>query len=122
MVSGDRQDCRLDHGGSNGESVRFVSLDEGALASGVIHHIFVCDPEGNRNDDLVARIDQGLGEIEDDVLATHRHDAFRRLVTGAEIRLVPLDDSLFQLGGSARGSVLGEILIERANGRGGFAL
>src|SRR5262249_42221125 len=52
-----------------------------------------------------------------DMLSADRSDAFGRLVVGAEISLVPLANGLLELGGTARGRVLGEILIEGANRR-----
>ena len=92
-------------------------MHEHAFSAGVIHHVFVCHPERNRDYDLITGVNDGLSEIENHVLAAHRYDAFRRLVIGSEIGFVPLADSFLQLHRSAGGCVLGEVLVERANRR-----
>jgi hypothetical protein len=59
-----------------GEAFGFIGLDEDALAAGVIDHVLVGDPVGDGDDDLVAFIEEDLGEVEDGVLAADGDDTF----------------------------------------------
>ena len=63
----------------------FVGLDEHAFAAGVVDDVLIRDPVRDRDDDFVARIEQHLHQVEDDVLAAHGDDAFVGRVVGAVI-------------------------------------
>ena len=91
-----RRDVLLDHRGGQAKAFLLVGLDEHALAARIVHDVFVGHPVGHRDDDFIARIDQRLGVVEQHVLAAHRDDALGRLVIGAELGLVPVDDSLLR--------------------------
>ena len=93
-----------------------IGIDEDALAAGVVDDVLIRDPVRDRDDDFVAGIDQHLHQVEDDVLAAHGDDAFGGRVAGAEILRVALADRLLQLLRAAGRRVLGEVLVDRADG------
>src|SRR5271169_5409802 len=104
---------RLNHRSRQGEAVLLVGFDEYALAPGVIYYILICDPIRHGNDDFVARVDQRLRQIEDDVFAAHADDALRRFVVRPEIFRVTRAYRLLQLGSSTGAGVFGEVLFDR---------
>ena len=91
------------------KALLFVGLDEHAMPASVVDHVFISHPVRHRNDDLVARIDQRLGDVEYGVLAAHRNHAFGHAVVGTEIFLMPLADSFAQFLRTAGGGVFGEV-------------
>src|SRR5580704_18177799 len=103
--------------GGESESVGLVAFDENALAARIVHHVFIGDPIGNRDDDLVSVLNQRLHYIENRVLAAHRYQALRGRISGAVIVMMARANGLFNLNRSAGGRVLGEVAVDGCDGR-----
>ena len=110
-------DLARDVVGGESEAVGLVAFDENALAARVVHHVFVSDPIGNRDDHFVAVLNQRLHQIEDRVLAADCYQALRGRVSGAVIVMMPRANGLLHLDGSAGGRVLGEVGVDGCDGR-----
>ncbi len=106
------REIRLDGLGVEGEAAVFVSLHENALRAGVVDHVFVCDPIGNGDEHLVARIEQRLRQVKDGVFATDRNHALGRRIIRAVIGTMPVADRILKVGDAARCSVLSEISVD----------
>src|SRR5208282_1523577 len=111
-----RRDGGLDVASEQAEAVVLVGLDEDGLAAGVFDDVGKTDPAGDGDDDFIAGIHKHVDGVEDGVLLADAHDTFGGLVGGAELRGVPFADGLAQGLDAAGGRVLGEVLLQGADG------
>jgi predicted AAA+ superfamily ATPase len=99
------------------EALIDAGVDDDRHAVGQDDHVRIRDPVGGRDDDFVARIDEGLGQVVEALLAAAGH---QHLVGGVGEAVFPLelvDDRLLQAGGAAHGGVLGEARVDGGDGR-----
>ena len=111
-----RSNVRLDHRGREGETAILVGVNEHCLCAGIVDNVVIGHPVGNRDDHFVSRIQQSLGESENQVLAADANDTLRRGIGGAEIGRMAFADRLLQLLRAACRRVLREIIIQCAYG------
>lgn len=91
-------------------------LDDHRSATGQDHHVRVGHPIRRRDDDLVTRIDHGLGQIEKTLLAAAGDQNLIWGVVKAVVSLELGDDGLLELRSTVHRGVFGETVIDRANG------
>ena len=103
--SGDDLEMLVDAGG-----------DHHRYAVGEHHHVRVGHPIRRRDDDFVAGVEQGLGQVEKTLFAAHRYQDLRRRICQAVLAGEFGDDGLLQLGGAAHVGVLGETVLDGLDG------
>ena len=105
-------DGSLELCGGNLEFVLDACLDELADTTRVANHLAVGNPVGSRDDDLVARIDKALNQLEDALLGTRGDND----LLGFELEIVVafelIADSLTQVGITRNGRIVGEVLVD----------
>ncbi len=97
---GRRRDRGLERLWRQEEAVLFARRDDDGLALGQVHALGVGDPEGRRDDDLLALVDQGLDEVEEGRFRAGGDDDLLGAVLEAVVLLEPLGDGLAE-GGDA---------------------
>src|ERR1700760_1273971 len=97
---------------SDAEVFRLFSLQKNNLAARILDDVLKRNPVRNRQNDLVAVVDQHLNRVEERELAAGRKDGLFRRVIRAEIACVTLDDRLTQLWNTGYYGVAREILID----------
>ena len=95
--------------GGHAEVVALGGLQVYDLATRVLNDVLVGDPVGDRQDHLVAMVDQHLDCIEEGELAAGRENSFFRRVVCSEIAGVALDDSLAHLGDARDDGIAREV-------------
>jgi len=100
-----RRDQTFDHLGGDAEALRFVGIEQYAVAADIADHIFEADPIGHGQNHFVAVVDENGNHVEQSVLAANRCCYFFTLVGRAEIGGMAIDDRVLQFKRAADGRV-----------------
>ena len=98
------------------EVLRLRPLDYYWLGAGQQHHVRVGHPIGRRNDDLIAWVQQGLGQIVETLFAATGHQHLFGFVIETVLALEFGDNRLLQPRGAVDGGVFGEPVLNRPDG------
>jgi len=110
-------DRRLQLAGGDLEMLVGTGVGEHGHAAGQQRHVRIGDPVGDRDDDFVARIENGLGQVVEALLAATGDQDLLRSIIEAVVALEFVDDGLFQRGGTIYRCILGKAVAYRLDGR-----
>ena len=99
------------------EALRFVSLQEDALAACVLDDVLERNPVRHRQNHFVAVLDQYLNGIEQHMLATDRNYSLFAAVVGVKVHRMTVHHRIAQFSRARRRRVLGEIFMNGGDGR-----